>query len=224
MQRGLIAGELAFVFCNREPGESRESDRIFELARSWRVPALWVSSRRFAPTLWRTDRPAWRRRFDRVVRGVIDPFGAEVLVMAGYMLIVSEVLYEAYPVLNLHPALPGGPTGSWQEVIREVIRRGEPRAGAMVHLATGELDRGPVVSWCSFSLEGLEGLGEQERFRAIRAEEFRREVPLLVLTLSALSRGRVRLRGGRVWVDEREAPQGLCLDPEVERELGGRRP
>ena len=88
-----------------------------------------------------------------------------------------------------------------------------------MHLATGQLDRGPVVSWCSFSLEGFQGLDEEEMFHAIRREEFRREVPLLVLTLSALSRGRVHLEEGKVWVAGREAPQGLCLDQEVEQEL-----
>jgi len=65
------------------------------------------------------------------------------------MLIVSEELCQKYDMINLHPAPPGGPTGSWQEVIWTLIQNKADTAGAMIHLVTPELDRGPALATAS---------------------------------------------------------------------------
>ncbi len=64
-----------------------------------------------------------------------------------------------------------------------------------MHLVTPELDRGPVVSYCLFSISG-EPFAEYWRkddknmlFRLIRQHELAREFPLIILTLQALSQG-----------------------------------
>ena len=80
------------------------------------------------------------------------PYRIGVLVLAGYMLIASPALCRKYAMLNLHPALPGGPKGMWQHVIWELIENEADETGAMIHLATAQLDRGPVVSSFRFSL------------------------------------------------------------------------
>jgi phosphoribosylglycinamide formyltransferase-1 len=46
-------------------------------------------------------------------------------------------------MINLHPAAPGGPTGTWQEVIWQLIEGRAVETGVMMHLVTPELDRGP---------------------------------------------------------------------------------
>ncbi len=58
---------------------------------------------------------------------LLEPFALDVLVLAGYMLIVSPAMCARYAMLNLHPALPGGPTGTWQEVIWALLERQAPR-------------------------------------------------------------------------------------------------
>ena len=55
------------------------------------------------------------------------PYRLGVLVMAGYMLIVSPAMCRRFAILNLHPALPGGPTGTWQEVIWRLLDERPPR-------------------------------------------------------------------------------------------------
>ena len=79
---------------------------------------------------------------------------ADICVLAGYMLIVSGKMCRQYPLLNLHPALPDGPTGTWQEVVWELIDSNAKTTGAMVHLATEEVDRGPVVSYVTVPITG----------------------------------------------------------------------
>jgi folate-dependent phosphoribosylglycinamide formyltransferase PurN len=151
-----INGRISFVFSNREPGETNESDMFFELVRSYRIPLVCLSHKKFK-TAKEEDLSVtkeWRVKFDREVNRKIKAFASDLCVLAGYMLIVSEELCQQHDMINLHPAPPGGPVGSWQEVIRTLIDNRADTAGAMMHLVTPELDRGPVVSYCLFSIKG----------------------------------------------------------------------
>lgn len=245
---------ISYVFCNRAPGESGPSDAFHQLVRGYGLPLLYFSSSAFEPELRRHGRSdpealqSWRRAYDQRISAVIGPYSAGLLLLAGYMLVVSEEFCTGHDLLNLHPALPGGPSGSWQEVIWRLILEEADQAGAMMHLVTPELDRGPAVSYFSFSLRGprWDGLWrawdlrkksqtapawdeanarktpgpEEELFWAIRNQEARRELPLLTLTLDLLARGEVRVCGGRP-LDRAGMvlSGGYCLNEAVEERL-----
>jgi hypothetical protein len=73
-------------------------------------------------------------------------------------------------------------------------------AGAMMHLVTSELDRGPVVSYCPFSITG-EPFARYWRkedkdmlFHLIRQHELAREFPPITLTLQSLSRAELNIK------------------------------
>jgi folate-dependent phosphoribosylglycinamide formyltransferase PurN len=141
------------------------------------------------------------------------------------MLIVSEELCYKYNMINLHPAPPGGPTGSWQEVIWALIENKADTAGAMTHLVTPELDRGPVVTYCLFSIKG-EPFAEFWRkddkdmlFRLIRQHELAREFPLIILTLQALSRGEVGIKDRKVVSAQGKSISGYDLSNKIDEEV-----
>ena len=219
---GDINGKISFVFSNREPGESKESDLFFKLVRSYNIPLICLSHKKF-----KTDREEkeWRIKYDREVHKKIEPFAPDLCVLAGYMLIVSEELCQKYDMINLHPAPPGGPTGSWQEVIWALIQNEADTAGAMMHLVTPELDRGPVISYCLFSTKG-EPFSEywpkddkKMLFRLIRQHELAREFPLIILTLQALSQGDVCIKDGRVIDAQGKSISGYNLSAKVDEEV-----
>ena len=54
----------------------------------------------------------------------------------------------------IQAALPDGPIGTWQSVIWQLIETRATRTGAMIHLATEEVDRGPVLSHCVVPIVG----------------------------------------------------------------------
>jgi len=239
---GDLDAEIAFVFCNRERGEYEQTDTFLELVASFGIPCLTLSSRRF-----RRERggersrpeeplPPWRIEYDRAVAELIAPYPFDVGVLAGYMLIFTPEMARRYPFLNLHPAEPGGPAGTWQEVIWQLIDGRARRSGVMIHLATEELDRGPVVTYCTYALRGpafdaaWAAIGEGSApdlqtkegetlplFAAIRRHGAARELPLIVATLRALADGRLRIERGRV-VDEhgRAIAGGLDLSEEID--------
>jgi phosphoribosylglycinamide formyltransferase-1 len=230
--RGDINGKISFVFSNREPGEAKESDLFFELVRSYNIPLVYLSHKKFKTAKEEEDlgiKKEWCVKYDREVNKRIKPFAPDLCVLAGYMLIVSEELCQKYDMINLHPAPPGGPTGSWQEVIWALIQNRAETAGAMMHLVTPELDRGPVVSYCLFPIKGEPFAKYWRRndknilFRLIRQHELTREFPLITLTLQALSRGEVGIKDGKV-IDAHGKPIGgynisSKVDEEVKKNL-----
>jgi phosphoribosylglycinamide formyltransferase-1 len=222
IHRGDIDGKINFVFSNREPGEANESDMFFELVRTYDIPLVYLSHKKFKTA---EEEEEWRIKYDKEVNKQIEPFAPDLCVLAGYMLIVSAELCQKYDMINLHPAPPGGPTGTWQEVIWTLIQNEANTAGAMIHLATPELDRGPVVSYCLFSIKG-EPFAEYWRrndkdmlFRLIRQHELAREFPLIIFTLQALSRGEVGINDRRV-IDAQGKPiSGYNLSGSIDEEV-----
>lgn len=235
IRAGRLDADIAFVFSNRERGENDGTDAFLDIVESHNVPLVAYSSRAF-----RRERggelskhgqqlPAWRAEYDREVAGLVEAHDFDVAMLAGYMLIFTPEMSRRHPFLNLHPAEPGGPVGTWQEVIRALIATDASRSGVMVHLATEQLDRGPVAAYCTFSLRGddfdqlrvdtsLRALGDDDPlFLTIRKRGAAREVPLIVATLRALADARLVLDANR-FVDRagRELPQGLDLTPEVD--------
>lgn len=241
IDRGFIPGRIAYVFCDREPGESHASDHFHAVVRARGIPLVTYSSRELR-RLIRQQAPelaAFRNAFDGQVIERLRGFEAEIVVMAGYMLIISEVMCRTFLCLNLHPAVPGGPKGTWQEVMWQLMAEGAREAGGMMHLATPELDAGPPVTYFRFPLTGptfeplwgqwsrkvqqiplaaiqaQEGEGEP-LFARIRAEELRREFPLILLTLKNLAEGRFNLTRAGVEFQGRLLPRGLDISDQVE--------
>ncbi len=211
IERGRLNATIDFVFCNRERGQAQGSDRFLDFAESRGISLVTLSSRRFRRE--RENRP-WRElrgSFDLAAAELLEDQAPDLSVNAGYMLI-APVLCRIYRMINVHPALPTGPAGMWNNVIWELIEQGADRNGAIVHLVTEDVDEGPVLAFCSYPIRGpqfdshwaeIEGL-ESDRlkkdpgedlplFRAIREAGLMRERPLLVETLCAVSDGRLDL-------------------------------
>ena len=225
---GDINGKISFVFSNREPGEAKESDLFFELVRSYNIPLVCLSHKKFKTAKEEEDlgiKKEWRIKYDKEVNKKIEPFAPDLCVLAGYMLIVSEELCQKYDMINLHPAPPGGPTGSWQEVIWALIQNKAETAGAMMHLVTPELDRGPAVSYCLFSIKGdlfaeyWQKDNKDILFRLIRQHELAREFPLIILTLQSLSRGEVGIKDRRVIDAQGKLISGYNLSGKIDEEV-----
>jgi phosphoribosylglycinamide formyltransferase-1 len=227
MQTGFIPAEITFVFCDCEQGETAEGDLFLDLVARLQIPVITFSSRRFLPDLKKQDRDQWRVAYHREVMQRIASQPHDLLVLAGYMLILSPEMFRQFTMINLHPALPGGPTGTWQEVIEKLIRGRAETTGAMMHLVTPELDRGPAITYFSFPIQGgafapLWGEAPEEHgplFQLIRQEGVRREIPLILLTLKAVAEGRTRIKDGTVVDGAGNEMQALSLTEEIERYL-----
>ncbi|MBI4795408.1 MAG: hypothetical protein HY790_06150, partial [Deltaproteobacteria bacterium] len=82
MAEGFIPGRLAYVFCDREPGETLDSDRFLAAVRSRGVPLITHSSGELRRLIRRRDPdlPAHREAFDARVIELLKDFSPEVVV------------------------------------------------------------------------------------------------------------------------------------------------
>jgi len=244
---GEIEAEIAFVFSNREPGESEESDLFFKLVESYHIPLIYFSYQNFkakrgTPVTEQAGAlPLWRLDYDREVMSQLQGFHPDLCVLAGYMLIVGEEMCHRYNMINLHPAVPGGPTGTWQEVIWQLLDSKAEETGVMMHLVTPELDKGPPVTYCTFPIRGepfdrywqeierqsvsetKKEQGENNRlFKLIRQHGLAREFPLIISTLKAFSQGKVKIGKEKTVVDAAGNPiTGYNLTDEINEQLKG---
>lgn len=146
-QRGRLPFRIEYVFCDRESSENPTSDQFLGAVSGTGLNLLTLSSKQF-PSSHPRKSDAWRRAYDLEVLRHIVPYEVDLIVFAGYMRIVSSLLYGVYPIINLHPATPDGPEGTYEEVIERLIETHAPETGVMIHLVTGKLDKGPVISQC----------------------------------------------------------------------------
>lgn len=107
-----------------------------EFAQSHGIPTAVVSNKDFAT----------RAEFDAALQETIDRYAPDLVVLAGFMRILTAPFVEHYAgrMLNIHPSLlplfPG--LGTHQQA----LDAGVSEHGATVHFVTAELDHGPVVA------------------------------------------------------------------------------
>ena len=105
-------------------------------AQSHGIPTAVVDHKAFA------DRDA----FDAELASVVEGFAPDVVVLAGFMRILTPGFVRRFEgrMLNVHPSLLPAFTGLHTH--RRAIQAGCKLAGATVHLVTAELDHGPIVA------------------------------------------------------------------------------
>ena len=247
IKQGEIEAEIAFVFCNREPGESAESDLFLKLVEEYHIPPICFSYQRYKTKKGATitgqakTLPSWRLKYDREVMKRLETFHPDLCVLAGYMLIVGEEMCQRYDMINLHPAAPGGPAGTWQEVIWQLIDNKAQETGVMMHLVTPELDKGLPVAYCTFSIRAkpfdeywqeIKGhpatkirkrQGENNPlFKLIRKHGLDREFPLIISTIKAFSQGKIKISPEKRIVDaDGRAINGYNLTSEIDEQIEG---
>lgn len=244
VRSGALDARIAFVFSNRERGQFAATDAFFDQVEAYGIPLLTLSDARF-----RRERdgevarkgaplPAWRTDYDRAVLELLRPYPYDLGMLAGYMLIATEPLIAHRPLLNLHPAAPGGPAGAWQDVTWQLIALRAGHSGVRIHLSTAVLDDGPIVTYCTYPLRGpsldllwqaaasrsVDDIKEQDGeafplFREIRRRGAARELPLVVETLRGFADGRLRLADGRIFAGDTKIVGGYDLTPEIEAAL-----
>jgi phosphoribosylglycinamide formyltransferase 1 len=88
------------------------------------------------------DRDVWEAR----LRADLAAYDVEVVVLAGFMRILSEAFLHGWPdaVVNVHPSLLPAFRGA--HAVREALAEGVKLTGATVHLVDEKVDHGPIIA------------------------------------------------------------------------------
>ena len=124
-----IKGTLRAVFSNKADAFG------LERAREAGIPAHALTADQFAS----------REAFDRELMREIDAYAPDLVVLAGYMRILSPAFVAHYEgrLLNIHPSLL--PKYPGLHTHRQALENGDEEHGTSVHFVTDELDGGPVI-------------------------------------------------------------------------------
>lgn len=246
-EQGDLDIDIAFVFCNWDNDEETNPNRdqrqiFFDMVEGYGIPLVTLSWKKFMPELHDSDEVAWRNEYGKELRRRTSEYRFDLGILAGYMLWMDDETCREYDMLNLHPALPNGPKGTWQEVIWQLISEEADSQGAMMHICTEEWDRGAAVTYCGFPIRGgeydalwdqmheklktrtLEQIKSEEGkdeplFKKIREDGAKRELPLIVATVGAFAEGTVRMDNKTLYAGETRLDGPYDLSEQVDSQL-----
>ncbi|GCL62739.1 phosphoribosylglycinamide formyltransferase [Pseudaquabacterium pictum] len=135
---------------------------------------------------------ASREAFDAALMQVIDGFAPDLVLLAGFMRILTDGFVQHYAgrLLNIHPSLL--PAFAGLHTHRRAIEAGCKLAGATVHLVTPTLDHGPIVA------QAVVPVRPDDTPQALAERVLEAEHRLYPLAVGWWVRGELRLDGGVV--------------------------
>lgn len=94
-----------------------------------------------------------RNEFETSLAAAIDGFEPDLIVLAGFMRVLSADLVGRYPgrMINIHPSLL--PRYRGLDTHRRALEAGDTEHGASVHFVTAELDGGPIISRARMAIQ-----------------------------------------------------------------------
>ncbi len=143
-----------------------------------------------------------RAAYDRSLVELLNQFEPQLLVLAGFMRILTPHFIGAFAgrILNVHPSLL--PKYRGLHTHRRALAAGESVHGVSVHFVTEELDGGPVV------LQAEVPVLPDDTETTLSARVQQSEHRIYPQAIDWFARGRLRLQDGRAWLDGQplEAP------------------
>lgn len=91
-----------------------------------------------------------REEFDARTRELVEPYEPDVVLLSGYMRILTEPVVSAFPVINVHPAdlrieNEGERVYTGFDAVRDAVLAGEDETRSSAHLVTEDVDDGPLL-------------------------------------------------------------------------------
>jgi phosphoribosylglycinamide formyltransferase 1 len=199
----------ALVEQGRDPGAAYSVRKVFSdrpdvaglvAARDLGVPTQVVSP----------DKPADRAAYDRVLAAAIADCAPSLIVLAGFMRILSAQFVADFAgrILNIHPSLL--PKFPGLHTHRRALEAREPQHGATVHFVTEQLDGGPPVIQARVAVTANDD--EASLATRVQAQEHR----IYPLAVRWFCEGRLRYDAGQAWLDGKELREPIQFT-DVER-------
>ena len=188
---GILPVSIAAVISNRPdaPGLKIAAERGIET----RV----VDHKRFAD----------RETFDSALAEAIDAFVPNLVVLAGFMRILSDRFVQRYEgrVFNIHPSLL--PAFKGLHTHRRVLEDGVRVHGCTVHFVTPELDHGPVI------IQAVVPVLDDDDEATLAARVLEQEHQIYPIAVRWFAEERLKLVDGRVVFDSRQEEASVLISP-----------
>ncbi|MBB5390761.1 MULTISPECIES: phosphoribosylglycinamide formyltransferase [unclassified Herbaspirillum] len=166
-----------------------------EFAAAHGIPTEVIPSRDYAT----------RDQFDAALRASIDAYAPDLVVLAGFMRILTAPFVDHYRgrMLNIHPSLL--PSFPGLATHRQALAAGVKLHGATVHFVTPDLDHGPIVAQACVPV--LEGDSEE----ALAERVLEQEHVIYPRAVNWFVQGRLVLEGARVRLAPADAASVIAI-------------
>ncbi|HPO82518.1 MAG TPA: phosphoribosylglycinamide formyltransferase [bacterium] len=177
IQRGELSAEIAIVI-----SDNRDAMAL-ERARKANIPTVYV-------------KPGKKSEFEREVINILEENNAELIVLAGFMRILSPNFVNHFPlkIINIHPSLL--PSFPGLEAQRQALEYGVKITGCTVHFVNEMVDAGPII------LQEAVPVYDDDTVESLSDRILEKEHKILVEAVRIFSENKLKVIGRRVFIDK----------------------
>jgi len=178
IEGGTLDAEIKVVLSNNPDAYA------LERCKKHRISSVVVDHRRFD----------CRENYDRRVVAILESSGVELVVMAGFMRILSPEFFRAFPrrIINIHPALL--PAFPGMHVQQKALEYGVKFAGCTVHFADEGIDTGPII------IQSVVPVYDDDTAESLSARILKEEHRIYPQAIQYYAEGRIVIEGRKVLI------------------------
>jgi phosphoribosylglycinamide formyltransferase-1 len=195
IEAGQVPAQLVAVISNKQDAVA------LERARKHGVQDIFIDPKPFA------GRPDSREAYDRALLDVLGKLDVELVLLAGYMKIVTAVLVNAFTnrMMNIHPSLL--PSFPGLDVQRKAIEWGCKLAGCTVHFVTEGVDEGPII------VQAAVPVFDRDTPEILAARILEQEHKIYPRAVQLFAEGRLKVEGRRVLIEDGKPVSESLISP-----------
>jgi phosphoribosylglycinamide formyltransferase 1 len=195
IEAGTVQAKIVAVISNKKEAPA------LERARRHGLSGLFVDPKPYA------GRPDSREAYDRELLTVLRQQDVELVLLAGYMKIVTGILVEAFVnrMMNIHPSLL--PAFPGLDVQKKAIEWGCKVAGCTVHFVTEGVDEGPII------LQAAVPVLDDDTPDTLAARILEQEHKIYPRAVQLFAEGRLRVEGRRVFFEAGKPERESTISP-----------
>jgi phosphoribosylglycinamide formyltransferase-1 len=184
IETGRVQAQIVAVISNKKDAIA------LERARKHGLSDIFVDPKPYA------GRPDSREAYDRSLLEILQQHEVELVLLGGYMKIVTTVLVNAYAnrMMNIHPSLL--PSFPGLDVQKKAIDWGCKLAGCTVHFVTEGVDEGPII------IQAAVPILDDDTPETLAARILVQEHKIYPRAVQLFAEGRLRVDGRRVLIDD----------------------
>lgn len=165
---------------------NKKDSYALERAKSHKIKAVFIESK------------GNREEYDKEVAKVLDHNNIDLILLIGYMRILSPWFVKKYKnkIMNIHPSLlPKYPGGMDLDVHAEVLKNKEKITGCTLHFVDESVDGGPIIMQKEVKIE------QNETPDSLKAKVQRAEQEIIVKAIDLYEKGMIKVKGSEVLIE-----------------------
>ena len=187
IRAGTLQASVEIVVSNKKDALG------LERAQSHGIKGMFLDPKGYA------NAPDRREAYDHELVKILEDHGVQLVILAGYMRIVTPVLINAFKwrIMNIHPSLL--PAFPGLEAQHQALDWGVKVSGCTVHFVTEGVDEGPII------IQAAVPVHEDDTDETLSARILEQEHRIYPEAIQMFSEGRLHIEGRRVQIRDKVA-------------------